>query len=488
MDARSESETAPEAGAGAGTAPPVGSIAPAAAGDVVTRQAATVFVALFAMHLLDYTDRFVLSAVMPQVRQDLSLTGVQGGWLTSLFLISYSLISPVMGYLGDRVRRPRLLALGVGVWSLATIGSGFVLNYGQLCLARGVLGVGEATYGVIAPTLLADLFARRSRARAMSAFYLAMPIGGAIGVALGGFLGQKFGWHTAFFVVGAPGLAAAVAALWIPEPTRGQSEGIDPARLEAHVRAGAPVEDYIDLMVNSSYTYSVLGMAFYTFAIGGLAAWLPTYLVEARGFDQTRATSSLGLTTLCACLTGMTAGGWLSDRLARERPRALFVVPGVAMLASIPFVLVGLFSTTPAWIFAGVFLAEALMFVNTGPCYAVIANVVMPNMRAAAYAVTLFAVHVLGDIWSPPLIAWVADTFGQSDSMESVFGRLFSAVGATPTRFLDGPPENWTAGLLAVVPALVLSGGVLLAGARHLPREMALMLAKLKANPTAGSR
>jgi MFS family permease len=307
-------------------------------------------------------------------------------------------------------------------------------------------------------------------------------------VGLGGWVGENYGWHTAFFVVGIPGLVAAVAALWIPEPVRGQSEGVDPSRLKAHEKAGAKYEDYVDLMVNSSYTYSVLGMAFYTFAIGGLAAWLPTYLIEARGFGQSRATIGLGITTLCACLTGMSVGGWLADRLARTRPRALFIVPGVAMLSSIPFVVVALFSTTPAWIYGAIFLAEALMFVNTGPCYAVIANVVMPNMRAAAYAVTLFAVHVLGDIWSPPLIAWVADTFGQRDAMESVFGRFFATLGALPTRFGDGPPENWTAGLLAVVPAILLSGGVLLAGARHLPREMALMLAKLKANPTAGSR
>ena len=140
-------------------------------------------------------------------------------------------------------------------------------------------------------------------------------------------------------------------------------------------------------------------------------------------------------------------------------------------------------------IFGGVFLAEALMFVNTGPCNAVIANVVMPNMRASAYAAALFAVHFLGDIWSPTLIGWISDNFGTPDTMNTIFGRAFAAIGALPTaRPEGGPPENLTAGLLVVVPAVILSGVVLLAGARHLPGEMTLMLAKLKAVPRSKSQ
>ena len=128
----------------------------------------------------------------------------------------------------------------------------------------------------------------------------------------------------------------------------------------------------------------------------------------------------LGITTALAAIVGMSLGGWLADRLARTSPRALFLVPGVAMLASVPFILVAIYAEALAWIYAGIFLAEALMFINTGPCNAVIANVVAPNMRAAAYAVAIFVVHFLGDIWSPTLIGWVADFFGQTDSMATV--------------------------------------------------------------------
>jgi MFS family permease len=465
--------------------------------DSVSRWAWISLGVLFSMNLLDYTDRWILAAVLKLIKQDFDLKNADAGLFNTYFLISYSAISPIMGWLGDRWRRTWLLGIGVGLWSLATIGTGLARSYNDVVIARSLLGIGEATYGVIAPTILTDLFARDRRARIMSLFYLAIPLGGALGMTVGGLIGEHSqawfagtalapyaGWRLAFFLVGAPGLLAAFTSLWLPEPVRGVSEGVDADRLRAHELAGVLWEDYHDLMVNSSYTYSVFGMAAYTFAIGGVAYWFPTFLVSTRGFRLGSTTTMLGIVTAAAAITGMLIGGWVADHLAKKHPRALFVVPGVAMLASLPFLLVALFSRHPVWIYAGIFLAEALMFINTGPCNAVIANVVMPNMRAVAYAASIFAVHFLGDIWSPYLIGWTADLFGQPDTMATGFGRALASLGAVPTVTDQSKfPQNLLAGLLVVVPAIPISGLVLLAGARHLPREMALMLAKLKAVP-----
>jgi MFS family permease len=454
-----------------------------AKGSSAPRWALATFAILFAMNLLDYIDRNVLMSIQPQVKGEFHITNAQWGTLTSIFLVSYSVFSPIMGWLGDRYRRTWLLGLGVGVWSLATIGSGLANSYGHLALARSILGIGEATYGVIAPTILLDLFPREQRARLMSTFYLAIPLGSALGLKLGAYIATRYDWHLAFFVVGVPSLAAALLALTLPEPVRGASETIDVDRLRAHEQAGASREDYLDLMVNSSYTYSVFGMAAYTFAIGGMLVWVPNYLYNTRRLAQDQATSILSLVTFFAAIGGTVIGGWLSDRLAKTRPQAMFVVSGAAMIASIPFVLIALFSTSPRVIFAAIFAAEALMFINTGPCNAIIANVVQPNLRAAAFAISVFAIHFLGDIWSPWLIGKTADLFGDRETMSSGIGRLLEAIGAVPTQIPGQPPENIVAGLLVVVPALLLSGIVLLAGARHLPREMALMQAKLKASP-----
>ena len=451
----------------------------------VTRWVAWVtFGVLFAMNLLDYTDRNILTSLRDQIRADIpNVDNEKWGLLATIFLVSYSVFSPIMGWLGDRYKRTWLLAAGVGVWSLATVGSGLARDYGHLVLARSILGVGEATYGVIAPTILLDLFSRETRSKLMSAFYLAMPLGAALGISLGPLIAHRSSWHYAFFIVGAPGLVAAFVVLFLPDPIRGSSEEVDSDRLRQHETSGASRADYVDLMVNSSYTYSVFGMAAYTFAIGGLLIWIPNYLFSTRGFDQQEAGNILGLVTFASALVGMTSGGWLADKLAKTHPGALFVVPGVAMILSIPFVILALVSHDKWLIYGSIFLAETLMFVNTGPCTAIVANVVQPNMRAAAFAVSTFAVHFLGDIWSPWLIGKAADYFGNADTMKTAIGQWLARFGAVPTQVGNQKPENIVAGLLFITPALLLSGIVLIAGARHLPREMALMRAKLKAAP-----
>jgi MFS family permease len=482
----------------------------ASPGQGLSRLAIVTFIVLASMNLMDYMDRNVLSAVLPQVQDSLRIKDEQAGKLATAFLLTYSLVGPVMGYAADRYRRTWLLALGVGVWALATMGSGLATDYDHLWYARCLLGVGEATYGVIAPTMLMDLFSRQSRSRVMSAFYVAMPVGSALGMVIGGAmapwpaaarvefllhwfgsgLGQTLasfeGWQLAFFLVGLPALLSVAVALFLPEPVRGASEGVDEAKLAAHQRQGPTWHDYHDLMVNSSYTYSVLGMTAYTFAIGGLLIWFPSFLFTTRGLEQQSASAALGILTASAAIMGMTSGGWLADVLARRDTRALFLVPGAAMLMAVPPLLVALFARDKTTIFVAIFAAEFLMFVNTGPCNAIIGHVVQPNMRAVALAVAIAVLHFLGDIWSPWLIGLISDRFGSPAAMSGTIGSFLAWIGAEPTTVPGRPGgRNLLAGLLIVVPAVVLSGLVLLSGARHLPREMALMQAKLRASKAA---
>ena len=192
----------------------------------------------------------------------------------------------------------------------------------------------------------------------------------------------------------------------------------------------------------------------------------------------------MGLILLSAAVLGTIVGGCLADWSSRRSPRALFIIPGLGLLSAIPFVLVTIYGRSFPWIVGGLFLAQGAIFMNIVPCYTIIASVVMPSMRAAAFAATLACVHLLGDIWSPNLMSWVVDTFGEADSMATVFGKALTTLGAVPVTQPGRDPENLTAGMLVVIPALLIAGIVLLAGSRHLPREMALMIAKLKAAPS----
>jgi MFS transporter, Spinster family, sphingosine-1-phosphate transporter len=440
------------------------------------------------MHVLVSIDRWVLAIVLPQLSDGLKLSEVQAGWLSTVLLLAFAISSPVVGYVADRIYRPRLLAIGFAIWSLATVATGLAQSYLQLQAARAVVGVGGATFGVVALTMLMDLFPRTTRGRVLASFFMAMPVGAALGLCLGAACAMMVGWPSAFLIAGAPGLVLALVALLLPDPARGTSEGIDIHRLRVHEQVGPSREDYIDLMVNSSYTYSVFGLVFSSFAVAGLAYWTPTFLVVTKGLTKDTIDFPLGLTLLGAAFLGTGTGGWLSDRFVIVKPRAMFIVPGLAMLGLITFVLALIYGRGFSWSLGAIFLAMFLMVLNIGPCYSIIANVVMPNMRGVACGVTLAAVHLLGDLWSPTLMGWVIDTFGQPDSMATGFGQALAAVGAVPVVQPGRDPENLTAGMLVVVPALVISGIVLLSGSRHLPREMALMLAKLKAAPGRRSR
>ncbi|APW61326.1 MFS transporter [Paludisphaera borealis] len=438
---------------------------------------------LFLAQMLGSFDHWLFTALILPIGLELELLDEQAAWLSSLTLIAASLWAPTLGFFADRMRRPRLAALAIAAASLATIVTGMAASYDQLQAARVLVGIGGVSFRVIALTLLMDLFPRGVRARVLAAYFLALPAGAALGLGLGPALDIGLTWHTAFLIAGAPGLLVAMAALVLPEPARGISEGVAVPRLRLHEAVGPSVEDYVDLMVNSSYTYSVFGLTFTTFVIGGLFYWLPSFLTGVRMIPADRVGPMLAVVLPTAMAVGIAGGGWLADRWSKTNPRALFLVPAGAALTAIPVLLVVIFGKSQTAVVVAVFAATALLFANLGPCFAIIARVTAPNMRAVACGSALAVTHLLGDVWSPGLMGWVADVFGQTDSMATPFGKALAALGATPRVIAGRDPENLAAAFLTLPPALAIAAVVLLAGAWHLPRETALMLAKLRAAP-----
>ncbi|HEY7574404.1 MAG TPA: MFS transporter, partial [Thermoanaerobaculia bacterium] len=178
------------------------------------------------INLFNYLDRFVVSSLVESLRHsELALNDRQLGWLASAFVIVYMLTSPLFGWLGDRGRRPMLLAIGVAVWSAATALGGFARSFAALFASRAAVGIGEGAYGTIAPSMLADLFALERRGRAFATFFAAIPIGSAAGYILGGLVEARLGWRAAFFIAGVPGLLLALLCLTLKDPVRGGMEG-----------------------------------------------------------------------------------------------------------------------------------------------------------------------------------------------------------------------------------------------------------------------
>jgi len=370
-----------------------------------SRSARRALAVLTLVNLVNYLDRFVVSALVESLKHsELALSDAQLGSLMTAFVLVYMLASPVFGALADRgASRPRLLAAGVAVWSVATLLSAFATSYAALFLARALVGIGEAAYGTVAPAMIADHYPRERRGRAFAIFYSAIPVGSALGYVVGGQVDHLAGWRAAFLVAAAPGLLLSLAALRLADPERGALDDAAPAPATGALGA------YGRLVRNGPYALTVLGYAAYTFALGGMAFWMPAFLERVRGVPRAAATTQFGAIVVVTGFAGTFAGGWLGDLLVRRWRSAYLGLSGLATLAAAPLsVLVFVSPSRPIWLGALV-LAQLCLFASTGPINTVIVNVVSPAERATAVALSILAIHTLGDVPSPWLIGRLSD-------------------------------------------------------------------------------
>jgi len=413
---------------------------------------------LLAMNLFNYIDRQVLAAVEPEIRQSYfpqdpegPAARTQSGSLASVFLVSYMLTAPLFGALAARWPRAKwkLIAVGVVVWSLATGAGGLAAGFMMLLLTRCFVGVGEGAYGPLAPTILSDCFPVAKRGKILSLFYVAMPVGGALGYALGGFiskldpadihqrvedfLGKGLGgfvagldtthesWRWAFFVVMIPGLILGVLSVLMRESPTGAADAVSTRRRMTWV-------DYRILLLTPSFVLDTLGMTAMSFAMGALAFWMPDYLEvhKVQALFGIGPRTVFGIIVALAGLTGTIIGGYLGDLLRTRLPGAYFLVSGVGLLLSAPFVLLFLAMPFP-WAWYMIFAAVFFLFINTGPTNAILANVVHPVMRPAGFAVNILIIHVLGDVISPPIIGAISGSWNMSVGFTVV--SVFLAVG-----------------------------------------------------------
>jgi len=369
-------------------------------------------VVLTAINLLNYLDRYVVAALGESLRQSsLHVSDTQFGLLTSVFIIVYMATAPAFGRWGDRGSRTRLIALGIFIWSLATALGGLAGTVVMLFGARALVGVGEAAYGTIAPSLLADYYPRRYRGRVFSIFYAAIPLGSALGYVVGGLMDVRWGWRSAFFVAGAPGLVLAALALRLYDPPRGAQDGAGDGGAAATHQGDRPSlgAAYAALLRNRPYALTVLGYAAYTFALGGMAAFMPKFLMRVRSLPEATATSWFGVILAATGFVGIATGGWIGDALLRRTKQAYLWVSGVATLVAAPVALVALTAPTPRLYWTAIVLAEVLLFSSTGPINSAIVNLVAPDTRATAVALSIFAIHILGDVPSPAVLGAISD-------------------------------------------------------------------------------
>ncbi len=376
---------------------------------------------LTGLNLLDYLDRYLLAALASLIKDELSLSGRAYGFLGTAFFLVYLATSPLFGWLGDRYGRLRLMAAGAALWSVATSLTAWVSSYPWLLLTRGLVGVGEASFGTLAPAYLADRLPLHRRSSALGIFYLAIPVGAALAYLAGGFLGSRLGWRPVFLVGGVPGLLLAWAVTRLPTaalpPPRNPEEGT------------APQASFLALWRIPSLRRLMLGYGMTTFTLGGLAFWMPRFLEVDKGLSLAQANYLLFGAVTVAGGVGTVVGGYLGSRLVARRADGPLWLSAGGALAALPLGAVAIFAATPGLYIPGIVGAVFLLFLHPGLLTAVVVSVAGPARRARAVALNIIVIHLVGDVPSPFLIGLVADLWHLTAGVALTLAALAAAAG-----------------------------------------------------------
>ncbi|XP_028268128.1 protein spinster homolog 1 [Parambassis ranga] len=381
------------------------------------------------INLLNYMDRFTVAGVLPDIEHFFGIDDGKSGLLQTVFICSYMFLAPVFGYLGDRYNRKLIMSVGIGFWSLVTLASSYTPNdhFWALLLTRGLVGVGEASYSTIAPTIIADLYVKGKRTIMLSIFYFAIPVGSGLGYIVGSQVSSLAkDWHWALRVTPALGAIAVVLLLFVvQEPKRGAVE----ARPEHHLHQTSWLTDLQALSKNYSFVLSTFGFTAVAFVTGSLALWAPTFLFRAAVFNgekapclegQCNSSDSLifGIITVVTGVLGVASGVQVSRLLRKRTPRADPLVCAAGLLLSAPFLYLAIVfaqaSTIATYVF--IFLGETFLSMNWAIVADILLYVVVPTRRSTAEALQIVISHLLGDAGSPYMIGVVSDSLRKTDS------------------------------------------------------------------------
>ncbi|MDE2313683.1 MAG: MFS transporter, partial [Elusimicrobia bacterium] len=368
------------------------------------RLAWSVLALLLAINLMNYVDREALYSLLPLIQGDLKLSDAQAGSLASAFVIVYMFAALPIGYWADKGKRVGWMAGGAALWSLATGLSGIAWSYASLFTARAAVGIGESSYGSVSPSFVAEHFPAEDHGLVMAIFAMAVSVGSGIGYIAGGLLGQRFGWRSAFYWTAIPGLTLAALAARLKDPQHAHRAAAVAAPKPAPgpgAKAHSPLSSYLKIFKIPSYTLTTLSMGLMTFALGGFAVWMPSFLHRQWLWSVGKSGSIFGAMTIVSGIVGTMAGGWISDWVFKFNSRAYLIVSAAGLLVSTPLMIYSLMSSHVDTALVSLFVAEFFVFLNMGPLNAVLVAVTELKSRSMAFAANIFVIHAIGDALSP---------------------------------------------------------------------------------------
>jgi MFS transporter, Spinster family, sphingosine-1-phosphate transporter len=416
------------------------------------REGTGLFVLLCVFNLLNYIDRAAITGLLDPIRRDFGATDAQLGYIGGAFLVTYATLPTLFGWLGDRIPRTSIIAASAAFWSIATAATALATRVWQLIGMRAAVGVGEASYMANSPSLIMDLFTPAKRGRAMSVFYIASPVGSALGVALGGLLWVRFGWRGACAIVGLPGLIAAALMAMQREPVRGRFDADAPAPIRRSI--GATLRD---LVRNRQYVLLTIAYGGLVFTQNAIEYYLPTVLQRDKQIAVPEANAMYGEAVFIAGIVGPLIGVAIAD-LLRRRDRNAYYHVAALMSALVTVPLMGVIASKAGLPLSGSVFGEALLGnASIGIILTLIVGAVAPEMRATATAVSLTSVHVIGDIVSIPLVGRLSTVLQHARSTDPIWG-TFRTLGLDPSHHLSAALIGVTAfGALAAATMFLVA-------------------------------
>lgn len=380
--------------------------------DASIRSARIALITLTAINLLNYLDRYLIAGIVVPLKEALGANDADIGLLTSVFLLVYMCASPVFGILARRMSRTLILAAGILIWSLATMGSGLANTLTQLFIMRAIVGIGEAAYTTVGPAMLVDHYSPARRPFALSIFYAAIPVGSALSYIASGLIVNAWGWREVFLAGGVPGIALAIVCLKLKDPQPGQSDVATGTSTSASMQASIAnnISSNVKIILKSrEFVTATVGYIAFTFAFGALAVWMPYYLQTTHGWSVASSTTTFGIVLVASGFVGTIAGGAIAKRLGGGSASCLKLC-GICMAVAAPTSVIALYCNDDWLIILGLTISSAFSFATQGPVNAVILNSVSALLRPFAIGMSVLLIHLLGDVPSPWLVGKIFDS------------------------------------------------------------------------------
>ena len=387
----------------------------ASAPDTASRSSASARITLGMLafvYVLNFLDRQLISILAKPIQDGLGITDGQLGLLTGFyFALFYCFIAIPIGWLADRTSRVKVLSAACAIWSAATAACGMAGTYGQLVVARMMVGVGEA--GGVPPSyaIISDTFPRERRTTAMAIFNLGPPIGSALGVAFGASLAAAFDWRMPFYVIGGIGVVTAVVVYWVVrEPKRGETDGL-PVTTAPEVGPEGFVATILRFFRNPLLLMASLASGAGNFITYGLLNFTVLFLMREKGMTLEDVAVWYALVVGIGMSTGIYASGRIVDRFARRSKAAYATVPAASLVLALPF-FIG-FAWAPSWRIALAFLLVP-MFLNSfflSATVTFVQNEVAPERRVISGALLLLVMNFIGLGLGPTYVGMMSDFF-----------------------------------------------------------------------------